>query len=296
MPYIVNAVESVLSQTFQDFELLIINDGSKDGTADFLNSLSDSRVRVIHQENRGLFETLVRGFEEASAEWVARLDADDIALPNRLEKQYDFIAKHPDVVAVFCSYRRIGPSGKTFGVYHLKRDWADDPMLRGYITNSTMLCNKKAFFSVGGYREVARPVEDLDLPLRLQEKFKLGVIEEPLIEYRFHPQSNQVKHTNTILMMRRYVRLCSENRRKGMPEPSLLEFLEHDLELPFLKRLFRMIQDQGVLYLRLAIDYMLDGQRLKGLYFLLLAMAMNPMNSCGRITSLFTSLFKTLKK
>lgn len=296
MPYIVNAVESVLNQTFQDFELLIINDGSEDGTADFLNSLSDSRIRVIHQENRGLFETIKRGFQEASAEWVARLDADDIALPNRLEKQYNFVAEHPDVAAVFCAYRRIGPSGKTLGVYSLKKDYVDDPMLHNFITHSTMLCNKEAFLSVGGYREAAYPVDDLDLTLRLQEKFKLGVIEEPLIEYRFHSRSFTPQHINTINMMRRYVRACAVKRRQGMPEPSLLQFLEQDLELPFLRRLFRMIQDQGELYRRLAISYVLGGQTFRGFYFGLLAMTMDPRYSWGRIASLVTGVFRRLKK
>lgn len=293
MPYIVDAVESVLNQTFQDFELLIINDGSKDGTADFLNSLSDSRIRVIHQENPGYVETYNRGFQEASAEWVARLDADDIALPNRLEKQYNFVVEHPDVVAVFSGYRRIGLSGKPFGIYYLKKDWVDDPFLYGYVTHSTMLCNKEAFLSVGGYRG---KIHDLDLALRLQDKFKLGVIEEPLIEYRFHPQSFTPKHLGIISMMRRYARFCTEKRRQGMPEPSLVEFLEQDLELPFLKRLFRMIRDQGELYRRLAISYTLGGQTFRGLYFSLLAILTDPKDTWGKIVSLFTAPFRRLKK
>jgi glycosyltransferase involved in cell wall biosynthesis len=296
MPYIVDAVKSVLNQTFRDFELLIINDGSTDGTADFLNSLNDSRIRIIHQENRGLFESLIRGFREASAEWVARLDSDDIALPNRLEKQYNYAAGHPEAAAVFSSYRRIGTSGKTLGVYHLKQNWADDPSLHGYVTNSTMLCNKSAFFSVGGYKEAAYPVEDLDLPLRLQERYKLGVIEEPLTEYRYRPRSNQVKHLNTVCLVRRYVRFCALKRRQGMPEPPLVKFLEHDLELPILKRLFRMVQDQGELYRRLAIDYMLDSQTFRGLFYLLLALPMDPKCTLGKILSLSTGLFRRLKR
>lgn len=296
MPYIVNAVDSVLNQTFQDFELLIINDGSKDGTADFLNSLSDKRIRVIHQKNRGLCETLNRGCREASSLWIARLDQDDIALPNRLEKQYNFVLEHPEVATVFCSYRRIGESGKTFGVYSLKKDFVDDPMLHGYPPQSTMLCNKKALLMVGGYREEFYPVDDLDLALRLVEKFRLGVNEEPLIEYRFHLQSFTFKYFNILLTMRRYVRFCAVIRRKGMLEPSLLQFLKQEFELPFQKRLFRMMQDQGSIYRRLAISYMLGGRKFRGLYFLLLAIAMDPKENCKRVVLHFTGLFKRFKK
>lgn len=286
MPFVVDAVESVLNQTFQDFELLIINDGSTDGTADFLNSLRDNRIRIIHQENRGYLRTINSGFQGASAEWVARLDADDIALSNRLEKQYEFILAHPNMAAVFSSYRRIGESGKTLGTYILKKEVINSPMLYGFVTHSTMLCNKAAFSSVGGYREKAYPEDDLDLTLRLQERYKLGVIEAPLIEYRFLTQSFTPNHIGLINFMKRYVRSCAVERRKGKPEPSLLQFLEKDLELPFYKRLFWMLEGQGELYRRLALAYMLGGQTLRGLLFVPLITLISPIHTFKRITSL----------
>lgn len=268
---------------------------SEDGTADFLNSLSDSRIRVIHQDYHDYLETHNRGFYEAAAEWVAKLDSDDIALPTRLEKQYNFILENPDVAAVFSSYRRIGQAGKKLGVYHLNKDYVNRPFLDGFVTLSTMLCSKEAFLSVGGYRKVAYPVDDFDLALMLQERFKLGVIQEPLIEYRFQSNSFTPQRINTINMMRRYVRFCAVKRRQGMPEPSLVEFLEHYLELPFIKRLYRMIQDQGELYRRLATSYTLGGQTFKGLYFLFLALAFDPKDTFGKIASLFTDIFRKFK-
>lgn len=209
-----------------------------------------------------------------------------------MEKQYSFVVEHPDIAAVFCSYRRIGTSGKSLGIYSLRKDYVEDPLLQGFITHSTMLCSKSVFWSVGGYREMAYPVDDLDLTLRLQERFAPEVVEEPLIEYRFRSQSFTPNHLNTISMMRRYVRFCAVKRRQGMSEPELIKFLEQDLEVPFLIRLIRLIQAQGEFYRRLAISSTLGGQTFRGLYFLLLAMLMDPKDTFRRISSLFLGVFK----
>ena len=295
MPFIVDAVDSILSQTFQDFELLIINDGSTDGTADFLNSLRDRRIRVIHQENRGLCETLNRGVREASSQWIARLDQDDIALPNRLEKQYKFVLEHPDIVAVFSYIKRIGPSGSIFGVYSYSLNTHDptyDPLLHGVIQHSTMFCNKAAFLSVGGYRKVFYPNDDLDLTLRLAEKFRLGAIKEPLVKYRIHFEASTLKVFYKRQMMGRYVTFCATRRRQGMSEPSLSEFLEHYQKAPFLKRFSRIIKDRGIFYFRLSGTYLLDGQIFKALCYLSLAILMDPWNSSKRTIVLLKDFFK----
>src|SRR4030042_490431 len=91
------AVESILSQTFKDFEFLIINDGSKDDTPEILDSFDDNRIRILHQENRGLVFSLNRGVKNSQCKYIARMDADDIALPDRLQKQVDFMEKNPSV-------------------------------------------------------------------------------------------------------------------------------------------------------------------------------------------------------
>ena len=97
MPYLVPAVESILSQTLQDFRFLIIDDGSIDGSADYLDSLDDPRVTVIHQENRGLGATLNRAIELCDTEYLARMDADDVSHPDRLERQLLHMESHPDI-------------------------------------------------------------------------------------------------------------------------------------------------------------------------------------------------------
>lgn len=93
------AVESILNQTFRDFEFLIIDDGSTDGSDQYLKSLSDERVKIIQNpQNIGITKSLNIGFKAAKGKYIARMDADDISLPTRLEKQYEFMEAHPEVI------------------------------------------------------------------------------------------------------------------------------------------------------------------------------------------------------
>ena len=94
------AVDTILKQTFADFELIAIDDGSSDGTAAVLDGLRDPRVRVIHQDNMGLAATLNRGIALACGRYIARQDHDDLAMPTRLEKQVAFMEANPDCALV----------------------------------------------------------------------------------------------------------------------------------------------------------------------------------------------------
>src|SRR5690606_5635129 len=98
--YLPEAIESILSQTYSDFEFLIINDGSTDDTLEVIKSYKDSRIRLISRENKGLINTLNEGIDAASGQLIARMDADDICLSTRLEKQVKFFDEHPDHVLV----------------------------------------------------------------------------------------------------------------------------------------------------------------------------------------------------
>ncbi len=118
------AVESILSQTYEDFEFIIIDDGSTDDSVDYLNSLKDKRIRLIRNpENLGITKSLNIGFEAARGKYIARMDGDDIALPNRLKKQYRFMERHPDVIVC-------GTGSKNFG--------ADSRLIRVNKTNVDM--------------------------------------------------------------------------------------------------------------------------------------------------------------
>jgi len=98
--YLREAIDSILSQTFHDFEFIIIDDGSNDGSAEVVRSYTDSRIRFVQQENRGLAAALNRGVLLARSGLIARMDQDDISMPDRFEKQYEYLQKHKEVVAL----------------------------------------------------------------------------------------------------------------------------------------------------------------------------------------------------
>src|SRR5687767_9206093 len=95
--YVAEAVRSILAQTFGDFELILVNDGSTDGSRDVLAGFKDYRIRILDQQNLGLVAALNRGIREARGEWIARMDADDVSLPGRLEAQITHLRRHPEI-------------------------------------------------------------------------------------------------------------------------------------------------------------------------------------------------------
>src|SRR6478609_4579665 len=111
MPYLRQAIESVLAQTLNNWQCVIVNDGSRDGTRDYLSSLGDERFLIIDQENAGISAAINRGFELCTARYIARLDADDIALPTRLAEQVAFLDAHPEVALVGTQVVPMGACG-----------------------------------------------------------------------------------------------------------------------------------------------------------------------------------------
>src|SRR5262245_27130869 len=134
-PFLREAVESILGQTFGDFEFIVIDDGSTDASADILDSYqrNDARVRVYHQENKGLVESLNRGCGLARGKYIARMDADDIATKERLMWQVEFVEKHPEVGVVGGAIEVINASGKSSVThrYPLKNSDIYQALLRG---------------------------------------------------------------------------------------------------------------------------------------------------------------------
>ncbi|MEQ1830925.1 MAG: glycosyltransferase family A protein, partial [Pirellula sp.] len=97
MPYLPDAVRSIMDQSIQDWNFVIVNDGSTDGTRDYLDSLEDPRIRVIHQENRGTAASSNRVIEDCNTEYIVRMDADDVSLPDRLRTLLEFMERNPEV-------------------------------------------------------------------------------------------------------------------------------------------------------------------------------------------------------
>ncbi len=193
--YISEAIESILTQSFSDFELLIINDGSTDRSRQILEryATQDDRIRLIHRENRGLIQTLNEMLALAQGEFLARMDADDISLSDRFALQVNFLQQHPDYVCVGGAYDLIDAKGRT--VLHLTMPETNPEIQQAILSGQTIinhpcaLIRRSALQQIGGYDESMQTVEDLDMLLRIGEIGLLANLPNPVLKYRFHMQS-----------------------------------------------------------------------------------------------------------
>lgn len=185
------AIESILKQDEPDFELLIIEDCSTDGSAAVIRSFaqSDSRIRAIfHERNAGLAATLNEGLREARAPLVARMDQDDVALPNRLSTQIRFLETRPEI-AVAGSF--VYHMGCTARLDHLVRLPVEHEAIArklqktNCLYHSSVILRRDAILSLGGYRTEFKNAEDYDLWLRASRVYRLANLPVPLLRYRF---------------------------------------------------------------------------------------------------------------
>jgi GT2 family glycosyltransferase len=194
--YLAPAVNSILRQSFTNFEFVIVDDGSTDGTRDILESYArrDSRIRVATQANAGVAAALNAGLARVRGEFIARMDADDISLPTRLDAQLDFMKAHPDCVAVGCRWLAIDPDGwpirigrqpqshEAIDAFHLAGNGGGMP-------GPALFLRRSAVEAVGRYRAEFVLAEDYDLLLRLAEVGRLVNLPDVLFFYREHATS-----------------------------------------------------------------------------------------------------------
>ena len=201
--YLRQAVDSILNQTFTDFEFIIVDDGSTDDTPAFLDSYTDPRiVRLKNNACIGLTRSLNRGLVVAQGAYIARQDADDISLPARLEQQVKFLDSHPTVGLVGTRREEIDEQGRTLVVRELP---CDDLYIRAWLlwrvpfTHGSILARSSLLRLLGGYREVFDTTQDYDLWLRLAECTQLANLPEGLYRYRIHEERiGSRKHDDSI--------------------------------------------------------------------------------------------------
>ncbi len=191
--YLRDSIDSILHQTFQHFELVIINDGSTDDTVKILEEINDHRIVLLNQENLGLTKSLNRGARISNGKYIARQDADDISLPNRLEQQVKFLNENPDIGFVGGSYLLIDENSSQLKIIEVKNN---PPLLkttllkRNIFAHGSCMFRKDLFNDIGGYREEFRYAQDIDLWLRMSEVALPGWVESPpLYKQRVHLNS-----------------------------------------------------------------------------------------------------------
>jgi len=195
--YLHEAIESILQQSFTDFELLLLNDGSTDGSVAILESFAerDKRCRLINRSNMQRARIRNEGVSLARGEVLMIMDADDICLPNRFAVELAYLAEHPECVAVGSKVLLVDAEGEPLREFvdAYDHDAIDEHHMLGQggtIIHPTVAIRKQAFLQAGGYRPEYPVAEDMDLFLRLAEIGKLANLPEVLLKYRQHPQAS----------------------------------------------------------------------------------------------------------
>ena len=224
--YVGEAIESILRQTFRNFEFLIIDDGSTDRSLAILKRYAarDARIRLSSSTNAGYVVRLNEMLDQARGEFIARMDADDVALPERFARQVDFLRGHPEVDVVGGAQEKIDSKGHHLNIHSdpLGHEEIQERAMTGHcpINHPSVMMRRKAVLAVGGYRVEMLPAEDLDLWLRMGERGRLANLPEVITRYRLHESSVSVslQHRQLSLWQAAVDEACD---RRGMPRQEL---------------------------------------------------------------------------
>jgi hypothetical protein len=223
--FLEEAIASIRAQTLRDLEILVVDDGSRDGTMAILrrHAAEDPRLRIIAQPPSGIAVALNRGIGEATAPLIARMDADDIAKPHRLAAQLEALNRHPAVAALGSAYEVIDRSGRVRRRVQLPTSPSEISKLletSNCIAHPTVVMRREAVTAVGGYRQAFLKCEDYDLWLRLDEKAELLNLEEPLLLYREHSGQETWWNVEQRILSELGAKQLALRRRSGLADPT----------------------------------------------------------------------------
>jgi len=191
--YIHEAIASVLAQTFSDFELVVINDGSTDETENIVSSFRDRRIVLVNKEHAGIASALNTGLRLAKAQYIARFDADDVCFPQRLEKQFNFLEDHPDYVLVGSDAEYILENGDFLFSFQCIAHSNEEVQRNLYVycpfIHAAVMYKRDEVIKAGGYNVHAHNFEDYLLWTSLAKTGKLQNLREPLIRVRLNAGS-----------------------------------------------------------------------------------------------------------
>lgn len=261
LEHVKESITSILNQSFSNFELLVLDDGSDINIEELLLSFDDKRIRYIRGSNVGLCKNINRSLHLAKGEYIARLDQDDISEPDRLEKQVNILKNNIDVDCVFTRITKFGskrglerriikqflPALKEF-----------DPISDGCQVNSTMMVKNSVLVSLNGYRQEYYPSDDWDLELRMSENYRVCILDDTLVRYRFHASANTYRTFQLMQNTRRWAEENHKRRSEGLREISLMKFQEFN-DNTIRKRIRHYCKDNSKRHLRIAGGFYMDG-------------------------------------
>jgi hypothetical protein len=225
-PWIEESIRSMLDQTYASLEVVAVDDGSTDDGPTKVAALAqiDPRVRLVREGRNGFVASLNRGIELARGEYIARMDADDASLPDRIARQVAFLDAHPDVGVVGGQILAV-VEGRTI----VPPWWIDTPtehdaivrslVQRNAIYHPTALLRRSELIGVGGYRPAFTVVQDYDLWLRLAERTRLANLPERVLRYRFHGNQATERNLELAYLCTWTARFAAAERKAGRPDP-----------------------------------------------------------------------------
>ncbi|MDP8299342.1 MAG: glycosyltransferase family A protein [Candidatus Tantalella remota] len=220
--YVGECIESILSQTFTDFELILVDDGSTDGTGDILREYASADSRIVlevKKSNTGIAASRNRGFELSRGTFIAVIDSDDRARPERLREQLEFLSSHGAIGGVGTFQEYIGMYGEHLDIREITQGEGDiTDLCTGIvpISHTTCMFRREVLESVGGYRTQFERSVDYDLLLRIQEKYRLFNMGRVLTEHRFSSSRGTVRERKKQMLYMELARqLALERKDKG---------------------------------------------------------------------------------
>lgn len=219
-PFLREAIQSVLDQTYQDFEFIIIDDGSSDGSLDVVRSFKDERILLLSNGiNRGLVFTLQRGMAAASGKYIGRMDGDDIAEAERLMQQVKYLDAHPEADLVASCVALIDEDGRSIGDWKDDREHTSHDSIRSFLPVNNSIAHPSVLAKAEiirnlGYRAEQRDAEDYDLWLRwASEGYTLHKLAQPLVKHRIRGGSFTRQRQRNV-----FLKLANIKRRFVMHE------------------------------------------------------------------------------
>jgi glycosyltransferase involved in cell wall biosynthesis len=281
MPFLRMAIESVLEQSLPAFELLIVDDGSTDGTCTYLESLRDDRIRIVRRTHEGLGATLNFGLGLCNTKYIARMDGDDMMHPGRLEVQRQYLDENPSVCMVGCQVEFLVrvPTGLVARVPTQHNEIVRRLLAkRNGICHPALMMRSSVAQRVGGYR-IAGTGEDLDFCLRMCEAGRAANLAGVYHYYRLLRSSASFGRRPEIVSGYSYAIESAKCRRNGSPEPTLESFRTRWAKRSKIRRLVELLEDWAISEYRLSIIDRAEGRPVRG-YFRLLNAAIAQPQRC----------------
>ena len=285
MPYLVESVESVLGQTLVDFDFVIVDDGSTDETAQYLGSLNDPRIKVIRQENGGTADAANHGLKYVNTEFVARMDAGDISVPNRLQTQLDFMLANPEVGILGAQAAPTGSKG-VGGSLCLPESHHDifAALMSGRhgLAHSSLMIRTRTLKEVGGYWKFPL-IDDWDMMLRMGEVSQLANLPEVMLLYRVH--SGSLNGQSMLRMYRNigYAIERAKRRQTNREQISYEDFVKFKSSQAIWIRWPERLHIFAMTQYRLAVAEIFGGQKLIGYSRLMLSSLLSPSRTLHRL-------------